>query len=78
MELNDFIKVCSKRGYCSKKQAESWCKAHPKDKYTEDDCIAVYRHFDEPYSCNGKRTMCGPYGFCTTTKHYLRDSDGNR
>ena len=78
MTLNEFVLTCSKRGYSTKKEAEKWCKDHPKDEYTEDDCITVYRYYDQPYLGSGKCTMSGRYGFCKTTKHFLSDHDGNR
>ena len=78
MTTLEFINSCTKLGYCSKQNAEYWCKLHPKDDYTEDDCIKVYRSFDKPYGCNLMNTMSGPYGHCKTTKRYLKDNDGNR
>lgn len=46
----EFAKQCLKRGYASrggKNIVLRWCKDHPKEYYTEDDMIAVYRYFDE-------------------------------
>lgn len=42
----EFIKECVRRGYTTwaRHDAESWCKQHPKEFYTESDMIDVYRY----------------------------------
>lgn len=42
----EFAKECSARGYMwgGKQAVLRWCKDHPKEYYTEDDMIAVYRY----------------------------------
>lgn len=43
-----FVKECVARGYVrgNKQFVRGWCKIHPKEFYTEDDMIAVYRYFE--------------------------------
>ena len=61
----EFAELCSKRGYVSfrdggKRGVLKWCKAHPKEFYTEEDMLEVFRYFEkrkigglEPaYSCD--------------------------
>ena len=73
MKADEFIKNASSLGYCTKKQAEEYCK--DKDELTEDDYIAVFRksHVYEPTNngtigCNNGRT----------TKRYKPDGADNR
>lgn len=47
---DEFAKQCLIRGFAprgSKSTVLQWCKKNPKEYYTEDDMIAVYRYFDE-------------------------------
>lgn len=53
MTRDEFVKECVSRGYTGdgykfggRNQVLSWCKRNPKDHYTEEDLIAVYRYFN--------------------------------
>ena len=37
MKTEAFVKLCSDCGYTTKKEASEWCKANPKEDYSEDD-----------------------------------------
>lgn len=48
---DEFAKECVKRGYVwasegGKSAVLGWCKKNPKDFYTEEDLLTVYRYFD--------------------------------
>ena len=42
MKTEAFVKLCSDCGYTTKKEASEWCKANPKEDYSEDDFQRVY------------------------------------
>ena len=45
MSQKEFIRECTSRGHCNKKQAMAYCLKHIKDEYTESDLIDAYRYF---------------------------------
>lgn len=59
MTRDEFAKECVSRGYIGrgwggKSSVLNWCKQHPKEYYTEEDLLAVYRffnsmHLGDPY-----------------------------
>lgn len=51
MTSEEFMSACFDSGYVSrrdKKHLEKWIENHPKNTYSEDDFIAVYRYFTTP------------------------------
>jgi hypothetical protein len=51
MTKDEFVKDCIRRGYIGRGDGGrssilGWCKQHPKDCYTEDDLLAIYRYFN--------------------------------
>lgn len=43
MTTKEFIIACSSGGYSTKKQAEEYCKTHPKDDWDVKDFELVYK-----------------------------------
>lgn len=48
---DEFVKQCVSRGYVGKDHggrsgALGWCKRHPKEYYTEEDLLTLYRYFN--------------------------------
>lgn len=80
--VDEFTKQCVASGYVStggQKSVREWCKEHPKEYYTDEDFIEVYR------SMNWRGYPVSRWGWsCTangrTTKRFLKDggSEGNR
>lgn len=48
MKTDDFIKLCINCGYAKKSIVLNWCEENPKDNYTYDDLIFVYRYAESP------------------------------
>jgi len=47
-DKDQFVELCAAVGYASKKAARAWCDANPKDKYTDEDFLAVYQSVTKP------------------------------
>lgn len=75
MTKTEFITNASKMGYCTKKQAQDYCK--DKEVLTDDDYIEVYRKARAVDHSFGGRVL---HGGGKTSKRYLCDggSEGNR
>lgn len=75
MTKEEFIKTSCSLGYCSKKQAETYCEG--KDELTDDDYIGVYRMVEEQKPRQYGRSL-GNGGY--TSKRFYGDggSEGNR
>ena len=74
MTKAEFIKNACQMGYCTKKQAEEYCK--DKDDLTEDDYIEVYRKRENQIKVTGVAL----YGGGRRSTHKFRDGgeEGNR
>lgn len=80
MTSEEFIQACFDGGYVSRKdrkRLKEWLERHPKESYTEDDFIDVYRYFQMPrpgdYVSNSKWTY--HYDGHKTTKHYYGEDE---
>lgn len=80
--VDEFVKQAIQRGYAArseKSQVIQWCKKHPKETYTDDDLIELYRYLEIPKiganNPNGKRHSTWD-GHRTTKRYY--DDNGNR
>ena len=74
MTKAEFIKSASKMGYCTKEEAEEYCKN--RDELTEDDYIEVYRKRESQIKITGVRLHGG--GRRSTHKFKDGGSEGNR
>ena len=48
MTLNEFLRQCIELGYANKKDRKRWCEENPKDLYSEDDFMDVFRYLNTP------------------------------
>ena len=53
MQAEEFINIVYNSGYATKKNAKKYTEKHPKDSYSDQDFIDVYRFNEE---MNGKTT----------------------
>lgn len=70
MIKDEFIKTAARSGYCTKKEAEMYCGKNPKDVYTDDDYIEVYRFVRDRNHISRGQPL---YGGGTTSKRYVLD-----
>ena len=70
MNVKEFIEQCSKSGYSSKKECKAWCEEHPKNTYTEDDFLEVYRVSRSSRIGRGSKWQAMDGGHKTTWRNY--------
>lgn len=77
MERDEFIRIASETGYCTKKIARDYCNLNYKTDYTEDHFVEVYR-FAQRYDHHYKGRCIGDG--CYTSKCFYGDGgeEGNR
>ena len=47
MQVEEFINIACNSGYATKKNAKKYTEKHPKDSYSDQDFIDVYRFNEE-------------------------------
>lgn len=73
MTLDEFKKIAASSGYGCAKTIDKWMKQNPKDEYTEDDFIALYRYHEDYMERFNRRYTSGIWRDTVqgrTTKHY--------
>ena len=62
MTADKFVIYASQCGYANRSMAKAWCDENPKDDYTDEDLIEVYRYAQRPRRggyTSGMRPMPG-------------------